>query len=59
MDFIQIKNLQMVAPIDQIYGVCYTEPITIDDQNPDIENIYNIIRRWEGYVNPIVDGELD
>jgi hypothetical protein len=54
----ETNTMRMVASLDPYEGDQYNEPVDEDAQSSVIENIYNITKRREDYVNPTADGEL-
>jgi hypothetical protein len=53
-----IDTLCVVVSLDPYEGDKYTELVNEDMESSIIENIYNVTRHKEDYVNPIANGEL-
>jgi hypothetical protein len=49
---------RVVTPIEPYENDNYNDPVDEDVQSSDIENIYKVTGHWEGYINPIANGEL-
>jgi hypothetical protein len=54
----ETDTLCVIAPLDPNEGDRYNEPMNEDAQSSIIENIYQITRCREDYINPMMDGEL-
>jgi hypothetical protein len=48
----------VITPLDPNEGNRYNENVNEDAQSSIIENIYQITRHKEYYINPLADGEL-
>jgi hypothetical protein len=48
----ETNTLLVIAPLDLNEGDKYNQPLDEDAQSFIIENIYNIIKRREDYINP-------
>ena len=51
-------DIIFVAPIDALEGSRYVELVKEEYDAHDLENIYNISSRIDGYVNTTTDGTL-
>ena len=50
------KSLHIVVPLDPAEGACYTEPLRKDDNDDDLDCIYQITMQDQDWVNSTEDG---
>jgi len=52
------KSLRVIVPLDSAKGVRYTEPVRDEDNDDELDCIYQITTQDQDQVNPTVDGRI-
>jgi hypothetical protein len=54
----EVDFLRVIAPLDSDEIRRYTKPIREEDHAYELENIYKLTTKQQGYINPTEDGNL-
>lgn len=52
------KSLRVIVPLVPAEGACYTKPVHDEDNDEELDCIYQITVKDQDQVNPIVDGRI-
>ena len=52
------KSLRVIVPLDPVEGACYTEPVCDEDNDDELDCIYQITVQDQDWVNPTTDERI-